>query len=41
MDHQTGRSRGTGFVCFKQKEHAETCLAEAKKINQEIFNKGL
>ncbi|CAI2165429.1 778_t:CDS:2 [Funneliformis geosporum] len=23
MDHQTGRSRGTGFVCFKQREHAE------------------
>src|SRR5687768_12376703 len=38
MDHQTGCSRGTGFVCFKQREHAEACLAEARKINQGIFN---
>ncbi|GBB93981.1 hypothetical protein RclHR1_02270005 [Rhizophagus clarus] len=38
MDHQTGRSRGTGFVCFKQKEHAEACLAEASKSNQETIN---
>jgi nucleolar protein 4 len=37
MDHQTGRSRGTGFVCFNQKEHAEACLDEASKSNQEIF----
>ncbi|RIA89613.1 hypothetical protein C1645_771894 [Glomus cerebriforme] len=38
IDHQTGRSRGTGFVCFKQKEHAEACLNEANKVNQETFN---
>ncbi|EXX70763.1 Nop4p [Rhizophagus irregularis DAOM 197198w] len=38
IDHQTGRSRGTGFVCFKQKEHAEACLDEARKSNQEMFS---
>lgn len=31
-DSTTGRSRGTGFVCFVHKEHAESCLAEANQI---------
>ncbi|CAG8464871.1 695_t:CDS:10 [Acaulospora morrowiae] len=32
-DSATGRSRGTGFVCFVHKEHADECLSEAKKIH--------
>ncbi|CAG8465746.1 2741_t:CDS:2 [Paraglomus occultum] len=36
MDHETGRSRGTGFVCFWEKQHADACLAEAEKFNSSI-----
>ncbi|KAG9300147.1 hypothetical protein G9A89_010557 [Geosiphon pyriformis] len=32
-DHETGRSRGTGFVCFKELHHANLCLLEAEKVN--------
>ncbi|CAG8498517.1 9630_t:CDS:2 [Diversispora eburnea] len=31
-DNITKRSRGTGFVCFVHKEHADSCLAEANKM---------
>ncbi|KAF2403237.1 RNA-binding domain-containing protein [Trichodelitschia bisporula] len=29
MDHATGMSRGTGFVCFYKKEDADACLKDA------------
>ena len=29
MDHSTGRSKGTGFVCFYDKADADTCLRGA------------
>ncbi|CAG8576134.1 9125_t:CDS:2, partial [Dentiscutata heterogama] len=32
-DDTTGRSRGTGFVCFVYKKHADACLEEAKSVN--------
>ncbi|GAO51882.1 hypothetical protein G7K_5973-t1 [Saitoella complicata NRRL Y-17804] len=32
VDHSTGRSRGTGFVCFKEEEDSENCLYAASKI---------
>ncbi|RHZ58172.1 hypothetical protein Glove_375g98 [Diversispora epigaea] len=31
-DNTTKRSRGTGFVCFVHKKHADSCLAEANKM---------
>ncbi|KAJ3227574.1 RNA recognition motif-containing protein [Clydaea vesicula] len=30
-DHVTGRSRGTGFICFKSIHHAQDCMEEFKK----------
>jgi RNA recognition motif-containing protein len=36
MDPETGRPRGTGFVCFWKREDADKCLAEAEKINQDL-----
>ena len=36
MDHETGRSRGTGFVCFWEKQHADACLTEAENSNSSI-----
>ncbi|KAF9901274.1 RNA recognition motif-containing protein [Linnemannia zychae] len=32
MDHDTGRSRGTGFVCYFNKGAADNCMAEAQKV---------
>ncbi|CAK1354990.1 unnamed protein product [Cercospora beticola] len=29
MDHETGRSKGTGFVCFYEKADADACLRSA------------
>ncbi|CAG8571292.1 14009_t:CDS:10, partial [Racocetra persica] len=37
-DDTTGRSRGTGFVCFAHKEHADTCLEEARCVNHIGFD---
>ncbi|KAI8801388.1 hypothetical protein BJ742DRAFT_716002 [Cladochytrium replicatum] len=33
VDKDTGRSRGTGFVCFFNKQDAEQCLEEYKKAS--------
>ncbi|KAF9087100.1 RNA recognition motif-containing protein [Mortierella sp. AD031] len=33
MDHDTGRSRGTGFVCYFNKGAADNCMAEAEKVS--------
>ncbi|KAF9195597.1 RNA recognition motif-containing protein [Haplosporangium sp. Z 11] len=33
MDHETGRSRGTGFVCFFNRGAADNCMAEADKVS--------
>ncbi|KAL1925157.1 uncharacterized protein VTP21DRAFT_40 [Calcarisporiella thermophila] len=35
-DHNTGLSRGTAFVCFKNKEDAVRCLEEAERVAQEV-----
>ncbi|BEJ17234.1 hypothetical protein CspHIS471_0606350 [Cutaneotrichosporon sp. HIS471] len=32
IDHATGRTRGTGFVCFWNKEHADAAIAEAERV---------
>lgn len=32
MDRESGRSRGTGFVCFKEKSSADQCLEEAEQL---------
>ncbi|BEI86295.1 hypothetical protein CcaverHIS002_0605820 [Cutaneotrichosporon cavernicola] len=32
IDHATGRTRGTGFVCFWNKEHADAAIAEADRV---------
>ncbi|KAG0378541.1 RNA recognition motif-containing protein [Mortierella sp. AD032] len=32
MDHDTGRSRGTGFVCYFNKGAADNVMAEAQKV---------
>ncbi|ORY03776.1 hypothetical protein K493DRAFT_345951 [Basidiobolus meristosporus CBS 931.73] len=36
MDHETGRSRGTGFVCFWNKEDAQKCVEENYKLHQTV-----
>ncbi|CAD6906339.1 unnamed protein product, partial [Tilletia caries] len=33
MDHATGRSRGTGFVCFWNKDDADRVLDAARRVN--------
>ncbi|CAK9784974.1 hypothetical protein CC85DRAFT_267175 [Cutaneotrichosporon oleaginosum] len=32
MDKATGRTRGTGFVCFWNKEHADAAIEEAERV---------
>lgn len=35
MDKATGRSRGSGFVCFWKTESADQAIAEAEKVIEE------
>ncbi|WVO15672.1 hypothetical protein L204_103333 [Cryptococcus depauperatus] len=35
MDRETGRSRGTGFVCFWKTEHADQAIKESERVVQE------
>ncbi|TXT15902.1 hypothetical protein VHUM_00405 [Vanrija humicola] len=35
IDKATGRSRGTGFVCYWNAEHADEAIAESERVAQE------
>lgn len=35
IDKFTGRSRGSGFVCYWKKEHADKAIEEAEKVASE------
>ena len=35
MDHETGRSRGTGFACFWNKEDADKVLEQSEILRAE------
>lgn len=35
IDKATGRSRGTGFVCYWNSEHADEAIAESERVAQE------
>lgn len=32
MEYDTGRSRGTGFACFWNREHADAVITESEKL---------
>lgn len=34
MDHEVGRSRGTGFVCFWKPEDATSVIEEAQRVKE-------
>lgn len=36
MDYESGRSRGTGFVCFWNKEDADKAVHQSELLNREI-----
>jgi nucleolar protein 4 len=36
MDHDSGRSRGTGFVCFWNLTDANACLEEADRMREDL-----
>lgn len=40
MDKFTGRSRGTGFVCFWKTEHADAAIEEAERVKLETGAEG-
>jgi hypothetical protein len=39
-DHESGRSRGTGFACFWKVEDADAALAEADRVKAEAGLEG-
>ncbi|KAG0262091.1 RNA recognition motif-containing protein [Actinomortierella ambigua] len=34
MDHEMGRSRGTGFVCYYNKGAADNCMVDAERVQK-------
>ena len=36
MDRDSGRSRGTGFVCFWNLDDADTCIEEADRMRDDL-----
>ncbi|KAI0795052.1 hypothetical protein C8Q75DRAFT_873532 [Abortiporus biennis] len=41
LEHDTGRSRGTGFVCYWQKEDADKAIAQSDILRQETTGTGV
>ncbi|KAH8829583.1 hypothetical protein DL96DRAFT_1792260 [Flagelloscypha sp. PMI_526] len=37
LDFDTGRSRGTGFACFWNKEHADAVIQESERVKQDTL----
>jgi nucleolar protein 4 len=37
LDLDTGRSRGTGFACFWNKEHADAVIQESERVKQDTL----
>ena len=40
MDYTTGRSRGTGFVCFYREDDARSCMQQAPKPEKSVYGSG-
>lgn len=36
MDHDSGRSRGTGFACFWNLADADKCVEEAERMKADL-----
>ena len=36
-DYETGKSKGTGFVCFHKREYVEKCLKAYEEVEKHVY----